>query len=145
MPIGQVLLRRRPSRGLLGGMTELPGTEWRAELWPEAEAIAAAPMPAAWRRSGRRCTASPISSLPSTSMPPPSRRSRRKASCAGGCVGRRGAADRDAQMRPRRPRCVVTNRRASLVFILATLGLDALGFGIVVPIVPALVERLSGG
>ncbi len=36
-------------------------------------------------------------------------------------------------------------RRASLAFILATLGLDALGFGIIVPIVPALVERLSGG
>ena len=37
------------------------------------------------------------------------------------------------------------NRQASLVFILLTLGLDALGFGIVVPIVPALVERLTGG
>ncbi len=50
---GQVLLRRRPSRGLLGGMTELPGTEWRADAWPEAEALAAAPMPAAWRRAGQ--------------------------------------------------------------------------------------------
>ncbi len=37
------------------------------------------------------------------------------------------------------------NRPASLVFILLTLGFDALGFGIVVPIVPALVERLTGG
>ena len=50
---GQVLLRRRPPRGLLGGMTELPGTEWRPEPWTEAEALAAAPMPAAWRRAGQ--------------------------------------------------------------------------------------------
>ncbi len=50
---GRVLLRRRPPRGLLGGMTELPGTEWRAEPWTEAEAIAAAPAAAVWRRAGR--------------------------------------------------------------------------------------------
>ena len=36
-------------------------------------------------------------------------------------------------------------RRPGLVFILLTLGIDALGFGIVVPIVPSLVEALSGG
>ncbi len=50
---GQVLLRRRPPRGLLGGMTELPGTDWRPEPWPEPEAVAAAPMPAPWRRAGQ--------------------------------------------------------------------------------------------
>ena len=50
---GQVLLRRRPPRGLLGGMTELPGTAWRAEPWTEAEAIAAAPAPANWRKAGQ--------------------------------------------------------------------------------------------
>ncbi len=50
---GQVLLRRRPPTGLLGGMTELPGTIWRAEPWPQNEAIAAAPMPADWRRAGQ--------------------------------------------------------------------------------------------
>ena len=50
---GQVLLRRRPSKGLLGGMTELPGTAWRPEPWTEAEAIAAAPARAAWRRAGQ--------------------------------------------------------------------------------------------
>jgi A/G-specific adenine glycosylase len=50
---GHVLLRRRPPRGLLGGMAELPGTPWRAEPWPEAEALAHAPMPAAWRPAGR--------------------------------------------------------------------------------------------
>jgi DHA1 family tetracycline resistance protein-like MFS transporter len=36
-------------------------------------------------------------------------------------------------------------REASLVFILLTLALDALGFGIVVPIVPSLVKSLTGG
>ncbi len=49
---GQVLLRRRPPSGLLGGMTEIPGTEWRAEPWPRAEALALAPVPAAWTRWG---------------------------------------------------------------------------------------------
>ena len=34
-------------------MTELPGTAWRPEPWTEAEAIAAAPAPAAWRRAGQ--------------------------------------------------------------------------------------------
>ena len=49
---GKVLLRRRPPRGLLGGMTELPGTPWRAERWTEGEALGHAPMPAAWRAAG---------------------------------------------------------------------------------------------
>lgn len=49
---GCVLLRRRPASGLLGGMTELPGTEWRTEPWG-AEALAFAPMPAEWRQAGQ--------------------------------------------------------------------------------------------
>jgi len=49
---GQVLLRRRPASGLLGGMTELPGTAWRSEPWPIAEALKAAPMKAVWRPLG---------------------------------------------------------------------------------------------
>ncbi len=49
---GRVLLRRRPPRGLLGGMTELPGTPWRDTPWPEAEALAQAPQPAHWRPAG---------------------------------------------------------------------------------------------
>lgn len=49
---GRVLLRRRPEAGLLGGMTELPGTAWREEKWREAEALAAAPMHASWRKLG---------------------------------------------------------------------------------------------
>ena len=50
---GQVLLRRRPPRGLLGGMTELPGTAWRSAPWTRPEAQAQAPMHAAWRQAGQ--------------------------------------------------------------------------------------------
>ena len=49
---GQLLLRRRPPSGLLGGMIEIPGTEWRAEPWEMAEALAFAPAPAAWVKRG---------------------------------------------------------------------------------------------
>jgi DHA1 family tetracycline resistance protein-like MFS transporter len=38
----------------------------------------------------------------------------------------------------------MTSRRNSIGFILVTLGIDALGFGIVIPIVPNLVQQLSG-
>ena len=47
---GAVLLRRRPEAGLLGGMIEVPGSEWRSTGWSESEALAAAPCPAAWQR-----------------------------------------------------------------------------------------------
>jgi A/G-specific adenine glycosylase len=50
---GNVLLRRRPTEGLLGGMTELPGTDWRAEPWDAAEALPLAPMSAAWQPAGQ--------------------------------------------------------------------------------------------
>ena len=46
---GAVLLRRRPTKGLLGGMTEVPSTDWREAPWPEAEALTQAPLPAAWQ------------------------------------------------------------------------------------------------
>jgi A/G-specific adenine glycosylase len=49
-PDRAVLLRRRPPKGLLGGMMELPGTPWRAEPWTESEALAHAPVGAEWRR-----------------------------------------------------------------------------------------------
>ncbi len=49
---GNVLLRRRPTSGLLGGMVELPGTLWREGDWPEAEAMRYAPMVADWRPVG---------------------------------------------------------------------------------------------
>jgi A/G-specific adenine glycosylase len=51
-PAGHALLRRRPPTGLLGGMTELPGTPWRDTPWTEAEALAHAPQPAPWRPAG---------------------------------------------------------------------------------------------
>jgi A/G-specific adenine glycosylase len=50
---GQVLLRRRPPRGLLGGMTELPGTEWRGAPWTQQDAHAQAPMQAPWQKAGQ--------------------------------------------------------------------------------------------
>jgi A/G-specific adenine glycosylase len=50
---GRVLLRRRPPTGLLGGMTELPGTAWRDAPWPVAEALANAPHEAEWRHAGQ--------------------------------------------------------------------------------------------
>ena len=51
-PDGNVLLRRRRQNGLLGGMTELPGTEWRPTPWNTEEALALAPMAVRWREAG---------------------------------------------------------------------------------------------
>jgi A/G-specific adenine glycosylase len=42
---GNWLVRRRPDRGLLGGMLEIPGTPWRDEGWTRADALAHAPIP----------------------------------------------------------------------------------------------------
>jgi A/G-specific adenine glycosylase len=50
-PAGQVLLRRRPARGLLGGMLELPGTDWTPA--PPGRPMAAAPQAADWRHCGQ--------------------------------------------------------------------------------------------
>ncbi|MDE2229013.1 MAG: A/G-specific adenine glycosylase [Alphaproteobacteria bacterium] len=47
---GAVLLRRRPADGLLGGMMEVPSTEWRTKPWRDREAQRAAPFKAHWRR-----------------------------------------------------------------------------------------------
>jgi A/G-specific adenine glycosylase len=47
---GAVLLRKRPERGLLGGMTELPTTDWRSEPYAVEDVMRLAPAPAAWRR-----------------------------------------------------------------------------------------------
>jgi len=46
---GAVLLRRRAESGLLGGMIEVPSTEWRAEPWSRDEALDAAPVAGDWR------------------------------------------------------------------------------------------------
>ena len=46
---GAVLLQRRPEHGLLGGMIELPSTDWRDAPWDIAEASTAAPAEVKWR------------------------------------------------------------------------------------------------
>ncbi|HYM31088.1 MAG TPA: A/G-specific adenine glycosylase [Candidatus Cybelea sp.] len=48
-PDGTVLLRRRPERGLLGGMIEVPSTAWRDTPWTLADAAAEAPLEGDWR------------------------------------------------------------------------------------------------
>jgi A/G-specific adenine glycosylase len=50
---GLVLLRRRPPRGLLGGMLELPGTEWRGDVWSMEDAKRRAPQAAEWHPAGQ--------------------------------------------------------------------------------------------
>jgi A/G-specific adenine glycosylase len=45
---GTVLLRKRPEKGLLGGMMEVPSTPWRVAPWAEADAKALAPVRAKW-------------------------------------------------------------------------------------------------
>jgi A/G-specific adenine glycosylase len=47
-PDGAVLLRRRPPKGLLGGMTEIPSTPWTETAPSEGVALGAAPAAAAW-------------------------------------------------------------------------------------------------
>lgn len=46
---GRVLLRRRPEKGLLGGMMEIPSTDWTGAMPDLSAARAAAPLPADWR------------------------------------------------------------------------------------------------
>ncbi len=45
---GRVLLRQRPEKGLLGGMTEIPSTDWRDDAWTLGEATSEAPVAATW-------------------------------------------------------------------------------------------------
>jgi A/G-specific adenine glycosylase len=49
LPDGSVLLRRRPERGLLGGMMEIPTNAWRAQPWTVEEALETAPLQTRWR------------------------------------------------------------------------------------------------
>ncbi|MFP6747710.1 MAG: A/G-specific adenine glycosylase [Alphaproteobacteria bacterium] len=46
---GKLLLRRRPEKGLLGGMMEVPSTPWRERQWPEDEIAEFAPLSTTWR------------------------------------------------------------------------------------------------
>lgn len=45
---GCILVRPRPPRGLLGGMTEFPSTPWRDAAWAPGEAAPLAPVVARW-------------------------------------------------------------------------------------------------
>lgn len=47
-PEGAILLRRRPEKGLLGGMMEIPSTEWREDGWTANAARGVAPVKAEW-------------------------------------------------------------------------------------------------
>ena len=47
---GFLLVRTRPEKGLLGGMTEVPTTEWLREF-DDTTALGAAPLKAKWRRT----------------------------------------------------------------------------------------------
>ncbi len=46
---GAVYLRRRPEKGLLGSMTEVPSTEWREQEWEVDDALKVAPSGSSWR------------------------------------------------------------------------------------------------
>ncbi|MCG8507996.1 MAG: A/G-specific adenine glycosylase [Rhodospirillales bacterium] len=50
-PSGSILLRRRPQSGLLGGMIEVPSTEWREKPWREDEISPFAPMNTEWQQA----------------------------------------------------------------------------------------------
>lgn len=47
-----VLLRRRPERGLLGGMSEVPTTDWTSQAERDDEALREAPCSGPWTRAG---------------------------------------------------------------------------------------------
>ncbi len=49
-PDGAFLLRRRDGHGLLGGMMEVPSTEWRTRPWTVSEACRSAPISADWQK-----------------------------------------------------------------------------------------------
>ena len=45
---GEILVRRRPDKGLLGGMSEVPSTDWVAHWMPAEDALRTAPVKARW-------------------------------------------------------------------------------------------------
>jgi A/G-specific adenine glycosylase len=46
---GRIALEKRPERGLLGAMLQVPTTEWAGRAVPDAEALSHAPLEADWR------------------------------------------------------------------------------------------------
>lgn len=47
---GSILLRRRPSKGLLGGLIEVPTTDWRDTPWENTDIFNSAPNGECWSR-----------------------------------------------------------------------------------------------
>lgn len=47
---GSILLRRRPDKGLLGGMVEVPSTDWLEREWTSVNAKKTAPIKASWTK-----------------------------------------------------------------------------------------------
>jgi len=45
----RIWLRKRPPIGLLGGMLEVPSTDWRPESWSDEAALALAPFSGGWQ------------------------------------------------------------------------------------------------
>jgi len=45
---GRILVRRRPEKGLLGGLYEVPGSDWRAIETPDDIMLSEAPVSANW-------------------------------------------------------------------------------------------------
>ena len=98
---GFLLLRTRPEKGLLGGMTEVPTTEWHREF-DDTTALGAAPLKAKWRRTlgvvTHTFTHFPLelavyaASVPARTAAPAGMRWIPLSGCA-----RRSAAQRDAQ------------------------------------------------
>lgn len=46
---GRLLLRRRPEKGLLGGMMEIPSTPWREAVWAQDDVAEFAPLSTDWQ------------------------------------------------------------------------------------------------
>ena len=46
---GAILLRKRPAKGLLGGMDEVPSSDWREGALSVDDALRQAPVPARWK------------------------------------------------------------------------------------------------
>jgi len=49
---GTILLRRRPNEGLLGGMTEIPFSEWEEGQFDNMRVVASAPVHGTWHKHG---------------------------------------------------------------------------------------------
>ncbi|MGY3135281.1 A/G-specific adenine glycosylase [Bradyrhizobium sp. USDA 4501] len=101
---GELLVRSRAEKGLLGGMTEVPGSQWLAEQ-EDAAALAQAPDLKGVTRWHRKAgvvthvfTHFPLELVVYTaSVPAAEPRAGWHALGAGGDAGRRGVSERDAQ------------------------------------------------